>query len=947
MITSEHCPGAERGRVSAHLRAGAPPRSVVMTTSIFFGDFEVAPGAYRLRRGGEIVHLEPRVFEVLTYLLEHRDRVVPKQELLDKLWPDDFVTDSALSRAIRDLRRALGDTGSEKRWIQTVYGRGFSFRGDATAAAAVDSAPAPPPNLLERDAELAELRELLTEAQRVAGRLALVTGEAGIGKTTLIETFVAGGAPSDRVLWGSCDALFTPCALGPVQDFAVRLGGELAGLIASAAPRQAILSASLAALEAVPKPALLVLEDLHWADEATLDWLKFVGRRLPRLPGLLVLASYRDDEVGTGHPLRAVLGDLPLQVTKRLFLRPLSEAAVQALARTVSRSPDGLWQATGGNPFFVTEALSAPSGQVPATVRDAVLSRAAHLTAPARRMLEIASTVPSRIEPWLLDAVAGEDRSAVAECIDRGVLRSGDSGLSFRHELARRAIEESLHDHRRRELHARVLAELRQREGASGRSGQSGRLAYHAEQAGDVAALLELGPVAAREAAGLGAHREAAAHYAAVLRHGDRLDVAERAELWRARAYECFLAEQFAESRPAQEKALSLWREIGDRERIGECLRRLSRLDYFDARNDESWAKAREAVATLEPLESSPELALAYAHLAQHHFESWDFEEAVRWGDKALEVADRCGETEGRVYGLSAAGAARLRLGQEEGRAQVEESMRLADAHGLEEQYAQACGNLVKIYLYNRRYEEAEPFLRRALEFAHERDSEACVHFYLALRGRHGLERGDWSAAAEDAAEAIAHPRAHNVARMLALAILAKTRMRRGDPGWRRALQEAWELASGTGEPQRVAPVAAAWCEAAWLHGEDEPARSIAVETCGLTLLHRDPWALGEIAYWGWKAGVLPARSESAAEPFAHHLEGRWREAAAAWERLGCPYEAAVALTEGDAAARSEGLRRLERMGAEPVVAAVERDAADPAHPPAVGTKESSSGARA
>lgn len=108
-----------------------------------FGVFEIFPELYELRRAGARVHLEPRVFEVLAYLIAHRDRVVIKQELLERLWPGEFVSESALSRAVRDARRALGDTGAKERWIQTVHGRGFRFAGAvAEVARPAGAAPA-------------------------------------------------------------------------------------------------------------------------------------------------------------------------------------------------------------------------------------------------------------------------------------------------------------------------------------------------------------------------------------------------------------------------------------------------------------------------------------------------------------------------------------------------------------------------------------------------------------------------------------------------------------------------------------------------------------------------------------------------------------------------------------------------------------------------------------
>src|SRR5262249_16847609 len=143
-----------------------------------------------------------------------------------------------------------------------------------------------------------------------SGRIALICGEAGIGKTTLIREFVARQKLSQRVLWGGGEALFTPHPLAPLYDIAREAGDAFRNALANAASREAIFSTALDQIARPRLPTIVIFEDVHWADDATLDLLKYLGRRLQRLSVLLVL-SYRDDEIGFHHPLRSVLGDLP------------------------------------------------------------------------------------------------------------------------------------------------------------------------------------------------------------------------------------------------------------------------------------------------------------------------------------------------------------------------------------------------------------------------------------------------------------------------------------------------------------------------------------------------------------------------------------------------------------------------------------------------------------
>ena len=174
--------------------------------------------------------------------------------------------------------------------------------------------------LQERVDALDNLAEAWQTAVAGNGRVALVAGEAGIGKTTLVEQFVYHQAHQLRVLWGACDNLFTPRPLGPLHDIAAQAKGQLEALLPGDTDRATIFSACLSELQS---PTVMVFEDIHWADEATLDLLKFLGRRMQHTCSLLI-ATYRDDELGSHHPLRLLLGDLVRQsAVSRLGLAPL------------------------------------------------------------------------------------------------------------------------------------------------------------------------------------------------------------------------------------------------------------------------------------------------------------------------------------------------------------------------------------------------------------------------------------------------------------------------------------------------------------------------------------------------------------------------------------------------------------------------------------------------
>ena len=327
--------------------------------------------------------------------------------------------------------------------------------------------------LLEREPALACLEDHLRQVTAGRGRVVFLAGEAGVGKTALAEAFCHRIADQGVVLRASCDSLSTPGPLGPLRDLAPALGISPDRYAFDRDGRDQLFRAVLEALADESRPTVLVAEDAHWADGATIELLRFLGRRIGELR-LLTLVTYRDDEIDPSHPLRLLLGDLATASTvHRMSLRPLSPEGVRQLVDGSGRDAMALHRLTGGNPFFLTEVLAADEMTVPTSVEDAVLARAARLSPEARAVLDVAAVIGSAIDSDLLQQVAGPVLDVVDEGIVRGLLRGTAEGLAFRHELAREAILAAITAPRRRLLHARVLAALRETP-PSGRGGARG-----------------------------------------------------------------------------------------------------------------------------------------------------------------------------------------------------------------------------------------------------------------------------------------------------------------------------------------------------------------------------------------------------------------------------------------------------------------------------------------
>jgi predicted ATPase/DNA-binding CsgD family transcriptional regulator len=780
--------------------------------------------------------------------------------------------------------------------------------------------------LLERAAELGALERCLAavRAER-RGHLVLIAGEAGIGKTALVRALCAGGG-ADRVLWGACDALHTPRPLGPLLDMADSAGGALAAAVAGGSAPGALLAALADDLRR-PPPAVVVLEDLHWADEATLDVLRLLARRIESVPALVV-ATYRDDGLQRGHPLRLALGELPREATDRMRLRPLSLEAVTALAGTATVDAGELHRRTGGNAFYITEVVAADGGEIPDTVREAVLARVARLPPDARAVLDAVAIVPLRAELWLLEALAGGELEGLDACLRSGMLRADGDAVAFRHEIARVAVEEALAPHERARLHRRALAALA---AAGAGRGDLARLAHHADAAGDPDAVLRPAPAAGERAARLGSHREAAAHFGRALRHADRLEPARRAELLERRSYECYLVDAIDEALDAREHALREHRAAGDVRRAGDAHRWLSRLHWFSGDNAGAEREARIAIELLERLPPGRELAMAWSNMAQLRMLAADREAAAVWGGQAIALAERLGDVEVVAHALNNVGAAERARGLPEGTAKLERSLALAFEAGLEEHVARAYTNLAATAIDLRDYADADRRLEAGIAYSTEHDLDSWADYMAGYRARSDLDQGRWDAAAARAGEVLANPRATAPTRVTPLVVLGSLRARRGDPDPWTPLDEAHAIAREAGELQRIAPVAAARAEARWLAGDDG---AVAAETDAAARLARaqgDARAAGELAVWRRRAGggggdngaLAPA---TAADPFARELAGHAEAAAARWAALGCPYEAALALAHAaDADVQRRALDALQRLGARPAARRVAR----------------------
>jgi DNA-binding winged helix-turn-helix (wHTH) protein/tetratricopeptide (TPR) repeat protein len=850
-----------------------------------FDDCEVDFLRYQIRRAGEVRPVEPQVFDVLAHLIANRERTVTKEELLDEIWGSRFVSESTLTSRIKDARRAVGDDGRSQRVIRTVHGRGYQFVADIVEGLA--GSPTSESTLFERDADLAALHSALADAvHRRAGRVVLISGEAGVGKSSLVGAFAAAAADRARLLIGACDDLVAPRTLGPFHDIARSSAPALAAAL-DQSNREALLEALERELRQGPPTRVLVIEDAHWADDATLDTMRWLLRRVIGFAGMVVI-TYRSTEVDGTHPLQRVVGAAPADATTRIGLAPLSLESVDSLAEAAGRPLDAkaLLRATGGNPFFITEVLATDDVGIPASVVDAVLARLHDLPEGSRRALERFAVVPGSIDLAVARALI-DDLSVLDEAERRHMLAIDGGSIRFRHELARRAIEQSLTELLRTAYHAEVLQCL------VALDASPSALVHHAAGAHDVDALVRYGPEAADEAVRGGAHRQAAEHYRLLLEHASRFDRDRVVELRVGHAYERYLIGDMATAESESRRAVSDAEEIGDDQLLVRALSTQSRvLHWWDGRARLAAQRAIELLGDDGP----PELeAVACVNLASDLVLADRHTEAAPFTERALHAARRAGRQDLESLTLVYRATAKAWLGDPEGELELIEAIELAEQLRAWEYAARGCINLVGMLFRQGRLGETPPWIERAVTNSEEGEFLMGLGRSRSLRSGLWLYQGHFDEAERELRDLTRGNDPTSVS-WLPLSLLGRVLARRSDPEADDVIERAQASVAHADDPQRKLTVAAVAIEHAWLVGEDDRALELAGDALRMATAIHHPQLRGEIHRCVQRAGGQAQSFEDCPLPYHLGITGDNRAAAEVWEALGFPFEQALEL---------------------------------------------------
>lgn len=772
--------------------------------------------------------------------------------------------------------------------------------------------------LLERETALIALASTMDAAAKGHGAVVVVTGEPGIGKTTLVSHFAGGLGSKARILWGTCDDLSTPRPLGPFRDVAAELSLAPEGELLASEPPHRFHSLLLTELATGPQPTVLVIEDVHWADEATLDAITVIGRRIADIPAVLVL-TFRAGEAPPSHPLPTALDAIQRNTGLCLNLAPLSRTAVATLAG--DGDADRIYDVTGGNPLYVTEMVAGLPDELPLSVANAVLGRCARLGPESRELVELVSMVPTRIGTEVLE-LAMPGWAVAAEEPERHQLLTVDTHYArFRHELAREAIKSSLPITRQRRLHTRIVDAL------LSAGGDPADIVHHAEAAGRSEVVATYAPIAAHQAAALESHREARTHFRRATEFAARLDTPARAALFEAYAQTAYHVGHMSEAFAAVDQAINLHRTLCDEAAVGRCLGNRSHYYWVVGDSSAAWQQARSSIRALEPGGPSPDLAIAYNQLTDLATLAGRTNEALLCGDRAIRLAEQLGNDHAKWRALVSIGTAKVQRDPEDDQVlhTAIDGARSADAHD-----AAVYGliGLTFVNLFWVRPEQAARYGIRGVEYAEVHQRDALKDYLEANLAWLRLRAGTWADAEEKARALLDRPSVPGmVTGLLANIILTELAVRRGDPDAGDRLAALAAEADRTGELKRLGPVLELQIEYA-LTG-DQPLPVERFEQV-MTTVGDEPASSGfggaRLAAWATLLGLPAIFRGKAPRPHAAMMRRDWAEAADAFGAVGWRYDRALLLSLGDdEGALAESLHIARSLGATPLVERVTR----------------------
>ena len=771
--------------------------------------------------------------------------------------------------------------------------------------------------LIEREGYLATLQAKFESIAEGEGHTVLVSGEAGIGKTSLIRAFCKNRKNDCNIYLGTCDALFTPRPLAPLYDIALQMRHDFWQNNGDMSDRVGLFARFFHELSIQEKPSLIVFEDIHWADEATLDFIKFLARRIIQLQCLFIL-TYRSDEIHSHHPLRNVLGQLNPDTFTRLQLLPLSKLAVEKMADERGYKGEDVFSISGGNPFYVSEILSSYSVGVPDNIKDSIIAAYNRQEERTKQVWELLSVIPGSFEVKYLEKFEPLYAAALERCLESRILFLQDGFIAFKHELFRRTIEANLSPLKRLSLNKRILDLLLE----SFEQNQAvERIMHHAKNANEYELVVKYAPLAARKAASVGAHVEAGRLYLSAIEYYQGNDQDILIQFYESYAYECYLTNQIREAIIYTGKALNLWKQKNDTEKTGNSMRFMSRLWWFEANRKQAESFGVQAIEVLEHQPLSRAKAMPYSNMSQLKMLSAEADECIFWGEKAIAMAKELDDEEILSHALNNVGTIQMNIPASKlrGIELLQQSLALALKNSYHEHIARAYANLGSIAINIKEYSLATNSLAEGLKYCEERDLDSWSSYMYYQRARMNLETGNWKEAYASAEKLIASEMVSPVIRIGAIAVVATIKFRRGESGMLPLLMESKPMAFETMELQRIIPTISALLEYEWITGHTYVESKELDQTIVLIEKSKNIIAKSVFAFWLRLARKQDMPLNADFEGYDVSTVSRALKAAAFWKKTGCPYEEALTLFEGTLDDKRKALNIIQGLGAQAV----------------------------
>ncbi|HTF29178.1 MAG TPA: AAA family ATPase [Flavitalea sp.] len=776
--------------------------------------------------------------------------------------------------------------------------------------------------LIEREGFMDSLQEYFDNIAEGEGHCILLSGEAGIGKTALVKAFCRKQANECSIYQGACDALFTPRPLAPLYDVLWQVNKDRWPVPPTNEERSTLFANFFQELRTKKGKLLIVFEDIHWADEATLDFIKFFSRRIDQLPCLFIL-TYRDSEIYSKHPLRNVLGQLPPDSFTKMVLTPLSKRSVVEMATQKGYSGEDVYSISGGNPFYVNEILASYSPGVPDNIKDSILSVYERQHEGTKNAWQIWSVMPEGLEADRIPKL--KSSWDTNHCFAINVLIVQNDKVVFKHELYRRTIEESLTPLKRIDLNKMVLEIFLD---SFEEKGEVERILHYAKNANEKKLVVKYAPEAAGKAASIGAHKEAAKLFRTAIEYFEGNDTNQLAKLYEAYAYECYLSNQIKEAIAFTGKVLNLWKEKTDLEKISASMRFLSSLWWFDGNRKNAVDFARQAIELLKNQPHSPSKAMALSNMSQLKMLSDEPAECILFGEKAIKMAEELGNAETLSHALNNLGTVQMfsPTSEQKGRTMVQESLEIALQNSYPEHAARAYTNLGTTSVRIKNYHLARKAFNEGTRYCEEHGLNSWTNYMSSWIARLNLETGNWAMARSIADNLLRNENQLAVIKITVLIVLAKTIMRQGEKDAFPFLLEAKAQAFETMELQRIIPSMVALLEYEWLSGKTVVQKDDIEQTFELMNEAGIDTERNEFMFWMAKAGRKLAPVKVIDEAYNTSSAAKVLKAAAIWEGQGCPYEQALVLFEGKDEDKRRAIAMIQELGATAVYEKMKQD---------------------